>query len=65
MPSQNVYNELYGLIYRLTLRTQELEKEVIALKNFRSCYDPTFSPFNSVPKEKKWQIKRLESYFSY
>jgi len=53
MTVNNVYNELYGLVYRLTLRTQELEKEVQALKNFRSCYDPTFSPFNSVPKEKK------------
>lgn len=50
MTDKNVYNELYGLVYRLTLRVQELEKDVCSLKNFRSCYDPTFSPFNKPPK---------------
>lgn len=53
MPAENPYNEIYGLVYRLTLRVQELEKEVIGLKNFRSLYDNTYSPFNIVPKEKK------------
>ncbi len=49
----NVYNELHGLVYSLTLRVAELEKEVTALKNFRSLYDNTYSPFNLAPKDTK------------
>lgn len=65
MSADNVYNELYGLIYRLTLRVQdaekdlllltanlrEQEKEITGLKNFRSCYDPTYRPFNIETKK--------------
>lgn len=56
----NVYNELHNRIQHLDDKLQFITQKLIdatedikALKNFRSCYDPTFSPFNAVPKDKK------------
>ena len=45
-------DKLEKYVMNLILRIETLEEEVQSLKNFRSCYDPKFSPFHK-PQDTK------------